>query len=164
MTGLFIDPTTARGPRLHTLGVAMAYDGKANSHTNATAYQFAHRLVTSRALVSSNYSSIYLTRASLQGATSIKMQKIENRCVGLCIEYACHPNGTLGQWNPAREDTISLLFCIKRDKKALTTLTFVFSDPSEKHHVENIITSALVTDKPTFTWEDPKLVSSTQPA
>jgi hypothetical protein len=105
----------------------------------------------------------FLTKGSLAGARSVRMQKTGARCVGLLADFHGRDiPAVVGQWDPSNVGGISLLHDADKDGP-LENITFGFSDadPRERH-VTDIIVNGHTTASLHFKWVDLYKVCSTQ--
>lgn len=139
VTGLFIDPTTTRPPLQRTIGATFSPNDQAGERNHYPCMVPNFRSITSENLPMPDIQRVFVSRASLADVKSIQVQRVGNRCTGLCIQHTSGPFETLGQWNPSDTCGISLLFARKAADQQLKSLTFIFSDTTNRHYVEDIV-------------------------
>lgn len=103
---------------------------------------------------------VFVSKASLANATSVKIQRRSGRCIGMYIGHGDSAAETLGQWDPSRpEDTV--LLWDNSDGSTLEAVTFILSlhTMPQEIQVMNAVAGKQHTNDNVFVWDDPTRVS-----
>ncbi|KAH7308951.1 hypothetical protein B0I35DRAFT_441065 [Stachybotrys elegans] len=88
--------------------------------------------------VSSNVQGAFLGKAGLLDVKELRSIQVDDRCIGMRIDYHDGTIGTLGQWDPSKASEASLIY--KSCDGPLLGLIFLFSDSTEpfKRYVRSV--------------------------
>lgn len=161
---MFYDPLSPTPPVFQTVGVVVE---PIEGHRAAAAPSFSSMERPSVSLPvlprvdptfdeTEDLRKAFLTKGSLAGARSVRVQRAGIRCVGLLAEF--HGRDipvVVGQWDPRNSDAVSMLHDAEKDG-ALEDITFLFSDADPRHrHVADIIINSHTPASPMhFKWDN----------
>lgn len=131
VTGFIIDPLTAWGVHLKSIGAAIqVYDKPLTVPRPPLA-------IVPLDNIPDTLHNSHLSIAWLTNVRKLQLRKVRGRCTGLCIQHEDGTAESLGRWDPS--DTNAIVDIYHSSDGPLTSLCFYFSGNDEtRRHVVNI--------------------------
>lgn len=167
---MFYDPLSPTPPIIQTFGVVVEPSNRRRAAAPSSSREWPSVSLPVLTRVdpvfdeTEDLRKAFLTKGSLAGARSVRVQRAGVRCVGLLAEFHDRDIPVIvGQWDPSNAGAILLLHDAEKDG-ALETITFVFSDadPRERHVTDIIVNGRTMASPSHFKWDDLYKVCNTQ--